>query len=175
MNPARLRHHDAASRHLVTIIVIVVIQTIAATFFIADAIYDVWAEGIGWHIAIEGMIAFALAAGVVMGAREVRAMLGEAEQREETLAIASGALASVVRQRFEQWGLTASERDVALFALKGCNVGEIAALRSAAEGTVRAQLTRVYAKAGVANRTALIALFLEELFAIDAGETAEDA
>jgi DNA-binding CsgD family transcriptional regulator len=59
--------------------------------------------------------------------------------------------------------LTAAEADVALFAIKGCDAAEIAHLRGAALGTVRAQLTRVYAKAGVNSQSALVALFLDEL------------
>jgi len=50
-----------------------------------------------------------------------------------------------------------------VFALKGCDVQEISVLRRAAAGTVRAQLTKVYAKAGVSSQSSLIALFLEEL------------
>jgi DNA-binding NarL/FixJ family response regulator len=52
---------------------------------------------------------------------------------------------------------------VALFALKGCETPEIAELRQVAEGTVRAQLTSIYAKAGVSSRHALSSLFLEDL------------
>ncbi|WP_210766507.1 LuxR C-terminal-related transcriptional regulator [Caenibius tardaugens] len=69
----------------------------------------------------------------------------------------------MVQIRFVQWQLTPAEADVALFALKGCDVAEIAALRATAAGTVRAQLARIYAKAGVTSHTALLALFVEEL------------
>jgi hypothetical protein len=48
-------------------------------------------------------------------------------------------------------------------AIKGLDVAEIAALRGSAQGTVRAQLTRIYAKAGTTSQTGLIALFMEEL------------
>ena len=51
----------------------------------------------------------------------------------------------------------------ALFALKGCDVAEIAQLRGAAQGTVRAQLSQVYAKAGVTSQAGLVSLFLEDL------------
>ena len=71
--------------------------------------------------------------------------------------------AMTIQLRFIQWQLTRAEADVALFALKGCDVHQIAAMRSVAEGTVRAQLTRIYAKAGVHSLSALIASFLDEL------------
>ena len=65
--------------------------------------------------------------------------------------------------RFGEWGLTAAEGDVALFALKGCDAAEIARLRGAAQGTVRAQLSQVYAKAGVSSQAGLVSLFLDDL------------
>jgi DNA-binding CsgD family transcriptional regulator len=68
--------------------------------------------------------------------------------------------------RFGAGHLTAAEADVALFALKSCEVNEIARFRGSAEGTVRAQLARVSAKAGVDSHSGLIALFLEDLIAL---------
>jgi len=47
--------------------------------------------------------------------------------------------------------------------LKGFDVAEIAKIRGAAAGTVRAQLTRVYAKASVSSRPQFISLFIEDL------------
>lgn len=52
---------------------------------------------------------------------------------------------------------------MALFALKGLSVGEIADLRGTSEGTVRAQTASVYRKAGVLGRSQLIAIFLDEM------------
>jgi len=43
---------------------------------------------------------------------------------------------------------SAAQADVAMFALKGCTVAEIADIPSAAQGMVRAQLSQVYAKRG---------------------------
>lgn len=115
------------------------------------------------HIAVEAVIAFALLAGVFVGAAHVRRLLAEAQRREAALAVAQGALADHIAARFADWGLTGAESDVALFALKGCDVAEIAQLRGAAQGTVRAQLSQVYAKAGVTSQAGLVSLFLEDL------------
>lgn len=52
---------------------------------------------------------------------------------------------------------------VALFALQGFGVSEIAELRNSAPGTVRAQLARVYGKAGVNSQLELMALFTDDL------------
>ena len=71
--------------------------------------------------------------------------------------------AEVIGKQFTAWGLTPAERDVALFALKGLDIADIAELRGAAQGTVRAQLTRIYAKAGVSGRAQFAAWFVEDL------------
>lgn len=152
--------HD---RHVLAVAAIVVLQALAGAFFLADAVGDVMSDGMGFHVAVEGLIAFALLAGIVLGAGQVRTLLAEAKRRDEALAVASGALADLIHERFAQWMLTAAEADVALFTLKGFGVAEIAELRNSAAGTVRAQLTRVYAKAGVDSRGALVSLFFDEL------------
>ncbi|MEA3262828.1 MAG: helix-turn-helix transcriptional regulator [Pseudomonadota bacterium] len=142
---------------------VVAVQAVAAVFFVADALGDFAADGVTAHILIEALIAFALLAGVFVGAAHVRRLLAEAQQREQALDIARGALSEHITARFADWGLTAAESDVALFALKGCDAAEIAALRGAAQGTVRAQLSQVYAKAGVTSQAGLVSLFLEDL------------
>lgn len=141
----------------------VAVQAIAAVFFVADALGDFLADGTTAHIGIEAVIAVALLAGVFIGAAHVRRLLAEAQRREQALAVAKGALADHIAARFADWGLTASESDVALFALKGCDAAEIASLRGAAPGTVRAQLSQVYAKAGVTSQAGLVSLFIEDL------------
>lgn len=142
---------------------VIAVQAVAAVFFVADALGDVTEQGVTTHILIEGLIAFALVAGVVLGAWHLRSLLLEARRREQALAVASGALADHIAARFADWGLTGAESDVALFALKGCDAAEIARLRGAAQGTVRAQLSQVYAKAGVSSQAGLISLFFDDL------------
>jgi len=149
--------------HRWAIAAIVGLQSVAAIFFVADALADLRLGGLTAHIVVEGLVAVALVAGVVFGAWHLRAMMAEAQRRNDALAAASGALADLIVLRFAAWGLTGAEADVALFALKGCDIAEIARLRSAATGTIRAQLTRAYAKAGVGSRAALLSLFIEDL------------
>ena len=151
--------------------VIVGIQAIAAIFFIADAIGDLAAGEMDFHILAESPIAFALLAGVGIGALMARRLLAEAQERERILAIASGALTEHIQMRFRDWKLTDAEAEVALFAIKGCDAAEIARLRSAAQGTVRAQLSHVYAKSGVATQAELVSLFIDDLLHIDLGKS----
>ncbi len=150
-------------RQALLVAAVVAVQAVAAVFFVGDALGDFTADGMTAHIAVEAVIAFALLAGVFVGAAHVRRLLAEAQRREAALAVAKGALAEHIAARFADWGLTGAESDVALFALKGCDVAEIAHLRGAAQGTVRAQLSQVYAKAGVTSQAALVSLFLEDL------------
>lgn len=141
----------------------VVLQSLAAAFFIADALVDARNARPGLHVAMELVIAMGLLCGVAVGAVVVRRLWTEGRRRKAALDIASGALAEVTAARFRDWGLSPAESDVAAFALKGCDVAEIAGLRGAAEGTVRAQLAQVYRKAGVNSRAGLACLFLEDL------------
>ncbi|WP_201026673.1 helix-turn-helix transcriptional regulator [Sphingobium sp. MI1205] len=143
--------------------IVVALQALATLFFLVDFAGDMVGESFGRHVMIEGAAAIALLAAVVLGALHVRSLVVAARQDEIAVAIARGAAAELIQLRFAQWKLTKAEADVALFALKGCDVHDIAQLRGAAAGTVRAQLTRVYAKAGVGSQSSLIALFLEEL------------
>ncbi|OYU74972.1 MAG: LuxR family transcriptional regulator [Alphaproteobacteria bacterium PA3] len=146
--------------------ILVALQALACAFFLADLVGDVVADGIGLHLLIEGMAATALLVAVVLGALQVRSLIAAARRDETAVAAAQGALADLIALRFEEWQLTAAEADVALFARKGCDSAEIAGLRGSAAGTVRAQLTRVYAKAQVDSQSGLIAQFLEELIAL---------
>jgi DNA-binding CsgD family transcriptional regulator len=146
--------------------ILVALQALACAFFLADLVGDVVADGIGLHLAIEGMAAMALLVAVVLGSLQVRSLIAAARRDEAAVAAAQGAMSDLIALRFAEWQLTAAEADVALFALKGCDIAEIAALRGSAAGTVRAQLTRVYAKASVDSQSGLIALFLEELIAL---------
>lgn len=153
----------ASDRGVAAVAIVVAMQAIAAVFFVADAVGDLATDGWGLHIAIETLVAVALAAGVIAGAWQVRRMLAEARRRDAALSIAEGALAELIEARFAAWRLTPAEADVAMFALKGCYVDQIAELRGSAPGTVRAQLARVYGKAGVSSQAAFASLFIEDL------------
>lgn len=64
-------------------------------------------------------------------------------------------------------GLTPAEKDVALFAIKGMSIAEIAMLRETSEGTVKAQTNAIYRKAGVSGRSQLLSLFIDDLMRDD--------
>ena len=93
--------------------------------------------------------------------------LRDRNRAEVRLRRASGAFADLLQERFNEWGLTPSEKDVALFSIKGMSTSEIAGLRSTSEGTVKAQTNAIYRKAGVSGRSQLLSLFIEDLMRDD--------
>jgi len=153
-------------KHWLTVIALIIfLQAVAAAFFLMDAVLDI-ALGVqvmdAFYHSFELLVAIALVAGVVMGMMVLRRLVAEAKQRERTMALARGALAEIVEQRFAEWRLTEAESEVALFAIKGYGIAEIAQLRDAAMGTVRAQLSRIYVKAGVTSQAMLIGGLIDE-------------
>ncbi|MEM6372014.1 MAG: LuxR C-terminal-related transcriptional regulator [Pseudomonadota bacterium] len=69
----------------------------------------------------------------------------------------------LLEDKFETWGLTSAERDVALFAIKGLSTQEIARARQTSEGTIKAQTNAIYRNAGVSGRSQLMSLFIDDL------------
>ena len=160
------RRTGELNRRLLFVISVTLLQMLAAGFFVADSLVDTQLPAaqlpsdMSWF---EAGIAAALFVGVLLGALQTRRLLHEAGERERIITVAQGAVAQVISQRFYEWALTAAESDVALFALKGCTIAEIARMRGSAEGTIRAQLSQVYAKAGVSSQALLMATLIDEL------------
>ncbi|NKX44039.1 helix-turn-helix transcriptional regulator [Roseicyclus persicicus] len=148
--------------------VILVVQVACAVFFVSDILLSVLGvpvDPVPWQFRelMELGAATGLVLGVVVGALMLRASFRRTRAAEQALRAASGAFMDLVDERFAAWGLTPAERDVALFALKGFSLAEIAALRDTSEGTVKAQTNAIYRKAGVSGRPQLLSLFVEDL------------
>lgn len=130
---------------------------------------------LGDALQIAILVATAVAAGVLASRletqREERLDLmrnlaqaraeGETWRREAHTHVAG--LGMAIDSQFERWGLTDAEREIGLLMLKGFSHKEIAELRGTTDATVRHQAKTVYQKAGVQNRTAFCAFFLEDL------------
>ncbi len=78
-------------------------------------------------------------------------------------------LARAIDLQFDAWKLTAAEREVALYVLKGHSHKHIARSTGRSERTVRQHAAAVYDKAGLSGRAELAAFFLEDLI-LPAGE-----
>ena len=72
-------------------------------------------------------------------------------------------LGAAIDAQLATWGLTPTERDVALMLLKGRSHKEIAYTSGRSERTVRQHAVAVYEKSGLAGRAELAAFFLEGL------------
>jgi DNA-binding CsgD family transcriptional regulator len=153
----------ARRRQTTALAAFLAVQTLAAVFFVGDVIGDLREDPASIHFIFEALVTGALILGILFGAYALRRTIELLRAQEAALDVARGALSDVIDTQFADWGLTPAERDVGLLALKGLDVAEIAEVRNAAQGTVRAQLTRIYAKAGVSGRAQFAAWFVEDL------------
>lgn len=159
-------------RRAAPFIAIFLVQALCAFFFVSDILSSFigfQTTPISWEMRelLEIGAAVGLILGVVLGGLMLRRALRDRHRAEEQLRRASGAFMDLLQERFSEWGLTPSERDVALFAIKGLSTAEIASLRATSEGTVKAQTNAIYRKAGVSGRSQLLSLFIEDLMRDD--------
>ena len=162
------------------ITIIFLVQILCAVFFVSDIVASILglrARPISWQTRelLEIGAAVGLILGIVLGVQALRRSVAARKRAEETLRLASGAFMNVLEERFDEWALTPSERDVALFAIKGLSTSEIAGLRNTSEGTVKAQTNAIYRKAGVSGRPQLLSLFIDELMGDGIGQPTLDA
>ena len=148
------------------------VQLACALFFVSDILASVLGLPFGpmpWELRelLEVGAAAGLLMGLGLGGLALRRALRERARAEESLRRASGAFHDLLEERFAGWALTAAERDVALFAIKGLSTAEIAAVRQTSEGTVKAQTNAIYRKAGVSGRPQLLSLFIDDLMRDD--------
>lgn len=166
MTASRLSLSDprsAARRQTAALSAFLLVQTLGTVFFVGDVIGDLRTDPTSIHFIFEATVTVALVLGILFGIFALRRTVELLRSQEAALDVARGALSDVINRQFQTWALTPSERDVGLLALKGLDVAEIARLRGAAQGTVRAQLTRIYSKAGVSGRAQFAAFFVEDL------------
>lgn len=162
-----IRRRPRADRPARGLALLILAQAFCAVFFVGDLIADVVDSGrlllADVHLLAEAVAAAALVAAIGVEGRVLLHMLRRARRDAENLRVAAGAFWEVLEQRFDDWGLTPAERDVAAFTVKGLSIAEVARLRNAAEGTVKAQLGAVYRKAGLAGRHRLISALIEDM------------
>lgn len=154
---------------------LLVAQAICALLFTSDillSVIGIYPIPLAWSTRemMEVGALIGLLLGLVFGAMLVWRAFGDLRRAEERLKRASGAFNDLLNARFDEWRLTAAERDVALFAIKGLNVQEIARLRETSEGTVKAQTAAIYRKADVSGRPQLLSLFIEDMMGAERGD-----
>jgi DNA-binding CsgD family transcriptional regulator len=153
----------AGRRQTAALSIFLLIQALGTVFFVGDVIGDLRKDPTSFHFIFEALVTAALVLGILFGIFALRRTVELLRAQEAALEVARGALAEVIEAQFLRWSLTPAERDVGFLALKGLDVSDIAELRGAAQGTVRAQLTRIYSKADVSGRAQFAAFFVEDL------------
>lgn len=170
------------SRSPIGLLLMVTGQLICSAFFIYDMLTSVFlipTRPLDWELRemLDVGAALGLVAGFALGTATLWRVLHErnvaerdrnaAEQAraeaELRLRRAASDFHALLEERFTEWDFTAAERDVALFALKGLSLAQIAALRETTEGTVKTQTNAIYRKAGVSGRPQFLSLFIEDL------------
>lgn len=166
--------NDRTSRILAAVAVLLVAMAIVG---IADLYSDsprVWRSVHGWiELAFS---ALAIVSAAVLGSGWLRSERSLVEvqsslerhraERDAWQARAKNALQGLgeaMDAQFDAWSLTRTEKETALFLLKGYSHKEIAALTKRSERTIRQHAVNVYRKSGLAGRAELSAYFLEDL------------
>ena len=116
---------------------------------------------------LEIIASLGLVLGAFLGARAVIVARRHQQLAQNALRSVSGAFNVVVNEKFDNWGLTSSEKDVAWFVIKGFSNSEISEFRGSSEGTIKAQLNAVYRKSGSISRSQMISIIVEDLLLQD--------
>lgn len=152
------------------IALIVFIQGGCALFFVTNILLSVFGLSFrpipwAWREYLEIGAAVGLTIGTVLGTLVLYRTLKGWNHANAQLRRTRSVFTDHLAERFDLWGLTPAEADVAIFAIKGLKTREIAQLRQTSEGTVKAQSNAIYRKAGVSGRTQLLSVFIEDLMA----------
>lgn len=161
---------NSTSRGLTGFILLIVVQSACAVFFIGDVLHDFVDGGdgppFGIHLIVETIASLCLMVAIAVEILFAARLFRRQRHLEENTKVAAGAFYDVLESYFDTWRLTPSERDVALLTVKGLSIAEIAEMRGSKQGTVKAQLNAIYRKAEIDGRAQLIALLIEDIVAV---------
>ena len=116
-----------------------------------------------FHLTMELLAEAALILAVVLSYQSyVRLRADSKHEHELGHAIRTG-FDKIIMERFWDWNLTKSECEIAILAIRGLSIAEIAAYRKTKCGTVKSHLHHVYVKASVGSRSDLLAGLMDEL------------
>ncbi|WP_162933053.1 LuxR C-terminal-related transcriptional regulator [Roseovarius sp. EL26] len=85
------------------------------------------------------------------------------ETLEDKMQRASTAFEDLLNAYFDKWLFSEAEQHITRLMFKGCSISEIAEIRGAKEGTIKAQTNSIYRKSGYSNKVQLLSAFLEDL------------
>ena len=137
------------------LVLVVAVQVLCTLFFVSDIVAGVLGlrrAPMAWET--RELIEIGAALGLVLGVALARCCWcgpSGATGGSRASSAGFGAFAALLEERFADWGLTPSERDVAWFTIKGLSIAEIARLRRPARGRSRRSRTRSTARPGSAG------------------------
>lgn len=140
----------------------------ASIFFIYDIISDIRDASDNYlHLITEGGVFIAITIILFLELKRVYHLKLEVQLEKEKVGALSGELYKIILNKLEEWDLSESEKQVAIFIIKGYSMREIAELRNVKEKTIRQQATSIYSKTGVTGRYELASYFIEDLLRTD--------
>ena len=145
-------------------------QLVSALFFLGE----LWGEVLGlrsrplpWNV--QETIQILASIGLITGVVVTFVFLKLSQQRisvlDQQIANVSGNYRAYLESQFTDWALSDSEREIAIFAMKGFSNSEIADLRGTSASTVKSQMNAIYRKSNFSNRQQIISFLVEELLA----------
>lgn len=148
---------------------IVLLQVTFSAFYIIDMameLFGIRKVAVSWEYReiVQIITIFGMLLGAFLGIVVLKGIGKRLREVDSQMLAASGQFHELMTRRFEEWGLSPSEKDVAVFALKGLSNSQIAEARGKSVGTVKAQCNSIYQKAGVSSRTQLLSNFIEDMF-----------
>lgn len=157
------------------LIAVITVQIFCAGFFAMDVVADFRVDGSTFspHLIIETLATIALSIAVVLETRQLMRLLRSKAHLEDRVRQSEMTVHELIEENFSSWSLSPAEYDVAMFLFKGLSSSDIAQIRGTSEGTVKAQLSSVYRKAGVQNRAELLMAIIDSLYAKDSKDHAE--
>lgn len=142
----------------------VVVLIIASLFFIYDIAADLLNGSDSYfHILVEFAVFTGTSIALYLEIRRVMQLHSTVVVEKDKVARLSGDLFNAINRSFEQWNLTATEKEIALLLIRGLSMQEIGVLRGVKEKTIRQQATQIYAKSGYSNRHEFSSHFIEDL------------
>jgi DNA-binding CsgD family transcriptional regulator len=156
--------------------VIAVILAILMLLNGVDVFVDIGLNVPFWHIVQESFLVLISGVGVTLLVIDMRKRtkslhklsyhLTEAQRQIDTLSSKMSEerkrYSQVIKQQFDEWGLTSGEQEVGFLLLKGLSLKEVASVRDTKEATVRQQASAVYSKSNLTGRHEFSAWFLDD-------------
>lgn len=126
------------------------------------------------HLLFEILSAAFLVVAFQISSRYQAALKRFGDSEHRALVALRSSFDDEIAARFDAWGLSAAERDVALLSFRGLRIAEIAEARGTRSGTVKAQLSSVFHKAGVSTKSELLAVFMDLFLDVSSEDVADE-